>query len=180
LLRLITGLLVPEKGSVLVDRVDLRQVNLKWWRAQFVYLPQEPTFLPATIKEAISIANPDISDENLHSLLDKAGLTEYLNNSAKGLETYLSEEGRNLPQGIRRRLALVRAMVNNGRLVILDEPTEGLDEEGCQTVYGLLNEYAQNKSTTLIVVTRDPKILKGATHTLSLDTKPIPKITLTS
>ena len=175
LIRLLIGLLEPERGSVLADRVDLRQIDQSWWRSQLIYLPQEPTFLPATIRECITLSNPDMDEEHLQTIVARAGLEPFLNNSAEGLNTYLGEEGRNLPQGIRRRLALARAIVAGGPLVILDEPTESLDEAGCRTVYGLLNDFAAEKRT-IIVVTRDQKIIKGASHLINLDQKPTPEI----
>lgn len=175
LIRLLTGLLNPDRGSVLVDRVDLRQIDPGWWRTQIVYLPQEPTFLPATIRDCIRAGNPEIKEEQLATIIEKTGLEIYLNNSAEGLNTYLGEEGRNLPLGIRRRLALARAMVTGGRLVILDEPTEGLDDAGCRTVYQLLNEFVEEKRT-IILVTRDQKLTRGATKILDLDQKPTPLV----
>lgn len=166
---------MPEKGSVLVDRVDLRQLDPAWWCAQLVYLPQEPTFLPSTMREAIIISNPDLEEDRLAEIVRQSGLEPYLNNSAEGLNTFLQDEGRSLPQGIRRRLALARAMATSGQLVVLDEPTESLDEAGCQAVYGLLNEFAK-QGRTIIIVTRDQKIIKGATHIINLDKKPTPEI----
>ncbi|MFW2365518.1 MAG: ATP-binding cassette domain-containing protein [Desulforhopalus sp.] len=175
LIRLLTGLLIPDRGSVMVDRVDLRQIDPGWWRTQIVYLPQEPTFLPATIRDCIRAGNPEIDEEQLTTIIEQAGLEFYLNNSAEGLNTYLGEEGRSLPLGIRRRLALARAMATGGRLVILDEPTEGLDEAGCRTVYHLLNEFVEERRT-IILVTRDQKLIRGATKILDLDRKPSPLV----
>ena len=180
LVRLLTGLLTPERGSILVDNVDLRQIDPAWWRSQLVYLPQEPTFLPATIGDTITVGNPDIAEQRLEEIISKSGLEPYLNNSAEGLNTFLGEEGRFLPQGIRRRLALARGMATDGKLVIFDEPTEALDEAGCRCVYSLLNEFAEN-GRTMVIVTRDQKIIKGATHLINLDQKPTPAIqTVTS
>jgi ATP-binding cassette subfamily C protein LapB len=175
LIRLLTGLIEPERGSVLIDKVDLRQIDPVWWRSQLMYLPQEPTFLPSTIKEAILMAASDVSEEQLQEIIVKSGLENYLNNSIDGLTTYLGEEGRTLPQGIRRRLALARAISTSGRLAILDEPTESLDEEGCRTVYRLLNEFAKI-GKTMVVVTRDQQIIKGASHIINLDLKPVPDL----
>jgi len=175
LTRLLTGLVEPEQGSVLIDKVDLRQIDPVWWRSQLIYLPQEPTFLPSTIKEAILMAAPDMSEEQLQEIIAKSGLENYLNNSAEGLNTFLGEEGRTLPQGIRRRLALARALATSGPLVIMDEPTESLDEEGCRTVYRLLNELAKT-GKTIVIVTRDQQIIKGASHIVNLDLKPVPGI----
>jgi ATP-binding cassette subfamily C protein LapB len=175
LVRLLNGLFEPERGSVLIDQVDLRQVDLSWWRSQLIYLPQEPTFLPGTIKEAISITCPQIESDTVVELINRSGLKPFLDSSVDGLETQLLEDGRNLPQGIRRRLALARAMATDGQLVILDEPTEALDEAGCQCVYALLNDFAA-AGKTLAIVTRDEKIIKGATHIVDLDQKPTPVI----
>jgi len=83
------------------------------------------------------------------------------------------EGGRTLPVGIRRRIALARALMNPGRLAVLDDPTEGLDAEGCQAVYAVLNGLAQAK-ITLIVSTADPNILKGAGFVLNMNEKPTP------
>ncbi len=179
LIRLITGLIDPSRGSVLVDKVDLRQIDPHWWRAQLIYLPQEPTFLQSTIQEAITMAASDMPDEKLQEIITRSGLNEYLNNSVDGLSTYLGEEGRSLPQGIRRRLALARALATSGRLVVLDEPTEGLDEQGCHTVYRLLNELAKD-GKTMVIVTRDQQIIKGASHIINLDLKPVPEIHIVS
>ena len=74
LIRLLTGLLTPERGSVMVDRVDLRQLDPSWWRAQLVYLPQEPTFLPTTIGEAIAISTPDLGADRIAEIVAKSGL----------------------------------------------------------------------------------------------------------
>ena len=127
------------------------------------------------MRDTIKNSNPELEENRLAEIIRQSGLESYLNNSAEGLNTFLGEEGRSLPQGIRRRLALARAMATYGQLVILDEPTESLDEAGCQAVYGLLNEYAK-QGKTIIIVTRDQKIIKGATHIINLDQKPTPEI----
>ncbi len=170
-----TGLLDPLRGQVLADGVDLRQLAPDWWRQQVSYLPQEPSFLFATIRENITMAVPDISGERLNSVVRSAGLKRFLDTSKNGLETMLVEGGRNLPTGIRRRLALARALAVSGRLAVLDEPTEGLDVEGCAAIYSVMNAMAK-QGTTLIVVTQNASILKGASVTIDLAEKPAPKI----
>ena len=80
-----------------------------------------------------------------------------------------------LPMGIRKRLALARALITPGRLAILDEPTEGLDAEGNAAIYAVLNVLAK-AGVTLVIVTRDPNILKAAGQILDLSEKPVPKL----
>jgi len=73
-------------------------------------------------------------------------------------------------------LSLARGLVTNGRLVILDEPTDALDETGVQAVYKIMNDLMK-ANKTIIVFSNDPKILKGASLTLNLNIKPKPELT---
>ena len=70
--------------------------------------------------------------------------------------------------GIRRRIALARALTHDGNLVLLDEPTEGIDGDGAASVYAVMNELSR-QGKTLIICSHDTTILKGAHHTLDLD-----------
>lgn len=176
LTRLIMGLLEPSRGEIQVDGVNLRQIAPAWWRQQVGYLPQEPTFLNCTIREAITMAAADIDDARLSEIVNLAGLRPFLDRSPKGLNGEVANGGVELPLGIRRRLALARALAVGGRLLVFDEPTEGLDEEGCQSVYRIMNGLAR-EGRTMIVVSRDPRILKGADLLLDLSVKPVPALT---
>lgn len=176
LTRLVMGLLEPARGEIQVDGVNLRQIAPAWWRRQVGYLPQEPTFLNCTIREAITMAAGELDDARLNEIVNLAGLRPFLDRSPKGLEAEVVNGGLELPLGIRRRLALARALAVDGRVLVLDEPTEGLDEEGCQAVYRIMNSLVRD-GRTLIVVSRDPKILKGADLLLDLGVKPVPTLT---
>ncbi|MEL0106560.1 MAG: ATP-binding cassette domain-containing protein [Rhodospirillaceae bacterium] len=175
LARLLVGLLEPTRGQILVDGLELRQVTPEWWRRQVIYLPQEPTFLNATIEENIRVANPDIDNAGLNRVIDLAGLRHFIDESEKGFEAPITHDGRHLSLGIRRRLALARGLSTGGRLAVMDEPTEGLDQDGCSALYGVMNELARRKHT-IIAITHDPKILKGAHGTIDLNSKPVPKV----
>ncbi|MEQ8193136.1 MAG: ATP-binding cassette domain-containing protein, partial [Rhodospirillales bacterium] len=179
LARLLVGLLDPTRGHILVDGLDLRQVTPEWWRRQVIYLPQEPTFLNTTIEQNIKVANPDIDNAGLNRVIDLAGLRHFLDESEKGFETLISQDGRQLSLGIRRRLALARALSTAGRVAVLDEPTEGLDKEGCAAVYNALNELARHRHT-IIAISHDPNILKGANAVIDLTEKPVPNVTVVS
>jgi ATP-binding cassette subfamily C protein LapB len=176
--KLAAGLLEPGRGQVLADGVDLRQMAPDWWRRQLLYMPQEPTFLNATVRENITLAEPEPespeSQARLNQAVRAAALRRFLDGSRQGLDMDIVEGGRTLPLGIRRRIALARALMNPGRLVVFDDPTEGLDAEGCQAVYVVLNALAK-AGLTLIVATGDPNIMKGAGFVLDMNEKPVPR-----
>ncbi|MCR4377215.1 MAG: ATP-binding cassette domain-containing protein, partial [Rhodospirillales bacterium] len=175
LAKLLAGLLTPSRGQVLVDGVDLMQVTPEWWRRQLVYLPQEPGFMNTTVRENIQAFNPGLDEAGLNAVIRDAGLEQFFATSQQGFDMELVAGGRNLPVGIRRRLALARALSSNGRLVILDEPTEGLDSEGVQQVGRVINALNQ-KGRTIIALSHDPNIIKGAPHVLDLNAKPVPRL----
>jgi len=175
LAKVMAGLLAPSRGQVLVDGVDLAQVAPEWWRRQLVYLPQEPGFMNATVRENILAFNPNLDEVGLNTVIRDAGLESFFATSQKGFDMELVGGGRNLPLGIRRRLALARALACDGRLVILDEPSEGLDGEGVQQMGRVINTLRQ-KGCTIIAMSHDPNIIKGAPQLLDLNAKPVPRL----
>lgn len=178
LARLVVGLLDPARGHILVDGLDLRQVAPEWWRKQVCYMPQEPTLLNATIAENLRTVNPKLDDAALNAAINAAGLRKFISESSDGFETRIENNGGDLALGIRRRLALARALATGGRLVLFDEPTGGLDVEGCQAVYAVLNELSA-AGRTIIACSHDPEILKAARAVLDLNHKPVPRILTT-
>lgn len=173
--RLLMGLIEPVRGQILVDGVDLKQLDPAWWRRQVVYLPQEPALLNATLRDNITVNTPDMDDAALAACVDRAGLRKFIDESADGLDTRISDNGWRLAEGIRRRIALARALATDGALVVIDEPTESLDEEGCRAVYRVLASMAEQKRT-IVVMSHDPDIVKGPHTRLDLNMKPVPGI----
>lgn len=175
LARLIAGLLDPIRGEILVEGINLRQIAPHWWRQQIVYLPQEPTFLNATIRENIKAVNPNLDETQMNNIVNAVDLAKFLFSNVTGLETPITDHGRSLPLGVRRRLAMGRALATGGKLVILDEPTEGLDQQGVAAFMALLQSMVRAKQT-IIVFTHDPGIIQGANVRLDLSVKPVPTV----
>jgi ATP-binding cassette subfamily C protein LapB len=173
--KLVVGLLEPSRGQIMADGVDLRQLASEWWRTQVMYLPQEPTFLNGSYRENITMLNPELEDAQLNEIIRLADLRRFLDSSATGLDTLITEGGRSLPLGVRKRLAIARALVGQGRLAVFDEPTEGLDVEGCEAVFRIMNHLAKN-GVTMLIVSRDPNVVKGYGSVIDLNSKPVPKV----
>ncbi len=175
LARLMVGLVNPARGEVLLDGINLLQIAPEWWRRQIVFLPQEPVLLSATIRENIFINNPNMMDPKIQEIIDKVGLRKFVDESASGLDTSVTENGRNLSVGIKKRIALARAIATDGSLVILDEPTEGLDNEGMGVVGKVTRELYQ-AGKAVVIFSHDPKAMTGANLLIDLNSKPVPKV----
>ncbi len=175
LAKLLVGLLDPRRGNISADSVNLQQLAAAWWRRQIIYMPQEPSFINGTLKENILLLNPDLDEGVLNNILRAADLKPFLDMTPNGLETMITDNGKNLPPGIRRRISLARGMVANGRLVVLDEPTDAMDETGTKTIYKIMNDLLK-ADKTIIVFSNDPRIVKGASLVLDLNSKPKPDI----
>ncbi|MBI4969401.1 MAG: ATP-binding cassette domain-containing protein [Rhodospirillales bacterium] len=175
LMRLFTGLLEPVRGQVLVDGIDLRQVAPTWWRSQIVYLPQEPTFLNASIADNLKVANPGADMARLNAVIAQAGLRRFLDESPKGFETPVIDNGRQLAVGVRRALALARALMSDGRLVLIDEMFDGFDGEGRAAISAAVNRLAQEQRTVLITSHR-ANSMEGIRALIDLNQKPEPRI----
>jgi ATP-binding cassette subfamily C protein LapB len=175
LLRLIAGLIEPDRGQVLADNVDIRQLVPGWWRRQLVYLPQEPTFINASIRDNLKMQKPDLSDDLLEALLERSGAARFVHETQRGLDTVITHNGMTLARGVRRRLAVTRALATGGRLVLFDEPTEGMDDEGTRKMYETLIQLAR-AGRTILVSSHDPRIVGGAKVRIDLDSKPRPTI----
>jgi ATP-binding cassette subfamily C protein LapB len=176
LARIAAGLMLPMRGEVAVDGINLRQVAPDWWRRQLFYMPQEPVFLAATIRENIMAASPDMDEKRLAGIVENCGLTRFLANLEQGLDTGIDATGKNLALGFRKRLALARALAVGGRLAILDEPLEGLDADGARAVFAAVSEMIR-QGCTVVAFSHDVNIIKGAHYIIDLNRKPVPGVT---
>lgn len=175
LARLLVGLLEPVRGQILVDGMNLRQVSPEWWRRQLVYLPQEPTFLNASIADNLRIANPEADMGRLNAVIDAAGLRRFMDESANGFDTMINDNGRQLAVGVRRSLALARALMSDGRVAIIDEMFDGFDSEGRAAMNAALNSLVKG-GRTVIVAAHSAKSMAGISAVIDLNEKPRPRV----
>ncbi len=176
LTRLLVGLWPPGRGQVLADGVDIRQFDPAWWREQITYLPQEPVFFDGTLADNLRCLSSNADDAELLALLERVGLKEYINRHPLGLAQPIEAGGRQLSLGIRRRLALARALTTHGRLVILDEPTEGLDNAGAEMMGEVISELFDHGATLVLLSNSVTMKVVNGWH-LDLNRKPVPSLT---
>ena len=176
LFRLLSGIIEPTNGSVLIDGVNLQQIAQGWWRRQLTAVPQEPNFLDGTILDNLLSTRGEVSDDEIARVIKDSGLSKFLDETELGLNSPVDTLAPKHSLGFRKRFALARAMLINGPLVIMDEPTEGLDADGAILFYRFLNQCIRT-GRTMIVLSHDPAIIRGATTVINLDSRPFPKIT---
>ena len=174
------GLIHPIKGNILYDNIDIKNYNIKNLRRNISFVPQEIELFNLSLKENIRI-NLDSSSPNMNNdgfllkIIQMVGLEGYINNLNAGLDTVVEDNGKNIPRGIKKRIALARAIITEGKIVILDEPTSSLDIEGIKKLYKILNDLRALKKT-IIIASHDQNILKSAGIIIDLAIKPIPRI----
>ena len=172
LAKILCGLILPSSGDIFVDGINLQQISSTWWFNKIVYLPQEPDFINDTLRKNFSTYNPDLGANDIHQLLGRVDLQELTDENPEGLDQKIKNNGRRLSLGVRRRLALARALCHDGVLAILDEPTEGMDPKGASIVYSVMNELVDRKCT-MVVFSHDRNIVRGANHFLNLGEKKV-------
>jgi len=138
---LIIGLLSPDEGRILVDGVDLREMDPTGWRRSIGYVPQELLLFHDTIEKNITLGNDEISREKVEWAVKAAGAWEFVSSLPDGLDWVVGERGAMLSGGQRQRIAIARALVEDPKLLVLDEATTALDPATeaaiCKSLVGL-------------------------------------------
>ena len=173
LAKIISGIIEPTNGYVSVDGINLQQLSPYWWWETIIYLPQEPQFLDGSIRDNFLAYKSDLNSSDIRKLLGSVGLNNIFDKTVGGLDQLINGGGTNMSLGVRRRLALARSLAYDGPLVILDEPTEGIDSLGANDVYNIMTDLS-HRGKTLIVCSHDRKIMRGSHHFIDLDEKPKP------
>ena len=149
LLQLLTRAWDPQHGNVLFNDVPLREFSEHALRKTVSVVPQRVHLFSATLRENLRLAAPEASDDVLSAMLERVGLHKLLEDD--GLNSWLGEGGRQLSGGELRRLAIARALLHDAPLMLLDEPTEGLDATTESQILDLLANAMVGK--TVIMVT---------------------------
>ncbi|MGZ5526816.1 MAG: thiol reductant ABC exporter subunit CydC [Methylomonas sp.] len=149
LLQLLMRYYDPEQGSVSLARQDIRQFDADELMSCFGVLSQRSQLFAATIRENLLLAKPDASITELNTALKAAGLESFIGYLPEGLDTWVGESGVKVSGGEARRIALARLYLKNARVLILDEPTEGLDSDTERDVFSALVDFAIDKTVVM-------------------------------
>lgn len=147
----------PDSGVVRLGDRDLRDFDADALRRHIGYLPQQPVLFADTLAANLRIAAPDAEAARLEHALAAAGLERWLHSLEHGLDTWLDEAGASLSGGEQRRIGLARLMLVDPPMVILDEPTTGLDRTTAQSLASNLEAWMSDR--TIVMISHEPEAL---------------------
>ena len=140
----------PTAGRVLVDGQDLRALDLRAWRESVAVLLQETLIFDGTVRENIRYGRPDATEDAVVRAAQAADAQNFILGLAQGYDTIVGQNGQRLSGGPRQKLAIARAMVRDAPILILDEPTTGLDGESARHILAPLHRLMVGRTTILI------------------------------
>jgi len=169
MLKLASGLYDGSTGNIMLDNIDMRQIDPNFLRSQILLLSQSPRLFLGTLRENMDLARSDgySSDQELLEALQRFGLDKIIRSHPKGLDMPLGEDGLGLSGGQKQIIALARMTLRNPRIVLLDEPTTGLDQATERMSLQAISQWAQDK--TLLVVTHRPQVLQIVNRIIVMD-----------
>jgi ABC-type multidrug transport system fused ATPase/permease subunit len=168
LIRLLLALVKPQEGEISIysnetsntsPTSSTSQTSFSFLsplhRCNFVYVPQGNTLLSGTLRENLQLGNPQATDQQMQEALRMA-CADFVEELADGLDTYFSEQGGGLSEGQAQRIAIARALLRPGSIMLLDEATSALDAE---TEKKVLENILSNHRRTVIFVTHRPAVV---------------------
>ncbi|MBC7675260.1 MAG: ATP-binding cassette domain-containing protein, partial [Rhodoferax sp.] len=147
---LLTGLLEPAKGHILVGNQDTATLALADLRAVFASVSQDTALFDETLRENVVLGRQDLPDSVLQTALDAAHVTDFAANLPAGLDTAAGPRGSGLSGGQRQRVAIARALLRDAPILLLDEATSALDAKSEALVADALNRLRAGRTTLVI------------------------------
>ncbi|MEM2417124.1 MAG: ABC transporter ATP-binding protein [Nitrososphaerota archaeon] len=176
-IKLLIGFYFPQKGKILIDNIDLREISLLEWRNQIGFLPQDPFIIKGTIEENIKLDKSEVTKDKVIEAIEKVGLKEYIDKLPNGLNTIIGERGITISGGEKQRIALARVFLRNPPIIILDEPTAQLDLitqkliknslfdwKGKKTIFIITHTFSFIDLTDQVILFDNGEIIDVGTH----------------
>ncbi|WP_232838998.1 ABC transporter ATP-binding protein [Streptomyces triticisoli] len=157
----------PDRGAVRLDGTDLRELALTDVRNNVAVVLQETLVLHGTVRENIAYGRPDATDAEIVEAARAADADEFVRLLPDGYDTVVGQRGRMLSGGQRQRLAIARAMIRDAPVLLLDEPTTGLDAQSGRRIMDPLRRLMSGRTT--VVISHNLLTVRDATRIVVLD-----------
>jgi ATP-binding cassette subfamily B protein len=167
LIKLLMRLSDPQRGSIEMDGKDIRLLTLDSLRNNISVVFQDSIFFGLTLRENIAFGKADATTEEIEQCIKRCGIDQWISGLKKGIDTPVKRQGAIFSGGEKQKIAIARALLRNGGIWLLDEPTNSLDEVSRENIIKLLLEVTNNRTT--FWVTHDKSILEHFTRVLLID-----------
>jgi len=168
LIKILSGLYKPSAGNVFLDNVDITQLAPEFVREHMGYLPQDVRLFQGTLRENLTLGMPSPSDSQILRAAAMTGLDLVIQGHPKGMELEISEGGKGLSGGQRQLVGITRMLLQQPRIMLLDEPTASMDAQlENRVMHHLFNELAPE--SLLVVVTHKPALLAYVNRVIVVD-----------
>jgi len=166
-LRLILGLIEPTSGSVHVNNLSVDSLNIKDYRSKLGISFLNETPFEGTLRENITLNDPNISDKEIYEIFEVVGLVDFLKLQPNGLNTVIEPEGRQVAYSINKKIILARAIAKNPKLLILEDPVYQLKTKEVERIVNYITDPI--RPWGLIVVSNDSTWKEKCSKHLCLD-----------
>ena len=167
LLRLISGIIEPVSGNIYINNLSLSSLHLNHYRSQLGLSLSDETPFEGSIKDNLVFGDKSVKDEIIYNALDIVGLTQFLKEQPKGLETVLYPEGRQMSFTIAKKLLLARAIIKQPKVMILEDPLDQFNLEETVRIINYLTDI--KRPWALIVVSSKKSWRTQCSETITLE-----------
>lgn len=140
------------EGEILVDGVDLKDINAEDLRKSITKVSQDMFLFPGTIRDNLLLINPRASEGELLEVIDKVGLSNFINNLPKRLDTNIGEDGIQLSGGEKQRLCLAQGLLRKSKILLLDEVTANVDNISENDIKNTIHALMKENDLTVITI----------------------------
>jgi len=167
LLNILLGFITPHTGQVFINQQPTTTLQRKQYWQQIAYVKQQPFFMYDTLLANITLNGAPYNEQRLQSALDVSGISAWLPALPAGINTLLTENGKNISGGQRQRIALARALYKEANVIMLDEPFSELDEKAEESLLQHLQQLAAS-GKIIILITHNKKSLQACNKIITL------------
>lgn len=167
IVNLLLRLINCKSGNILIDNKPVNEIDLKSYRKLFGFVPQTPYFFYGSVKDNLSYGLSDITQKEIFNALEFANALEFIENLRKKENTIIKDGGENFSGGQLQRLSVARALLQKPKIIILDEPTNGLDPQASERMIELINKLATKM--TIICISHSFKVIKNSDYIILLN-----------
>ncbi len=169
LVNLLMGFWPTQEKGLTINGVDLNQLSATSLREHIALMSQQGHLFHATLADNLRLANPEVTQEEMRQACKSAGLLDFIDELELGLDTWLGETGTGLSGGQAQRLQLAQTLLRPAQVMVLDEPTKGLDRRNEQRLITELLAHVESQQQSLVLITHKPLMLQKMDKIVVMD-----------